>query len=113
MGRAARRKHERRASPPILIAGDGVVARSLGQAFPADMAGRNELPPKQPGRHRWICTAAYILRDLDVAAAHDPDVDKYLDHENLFHIAIGCWDCEQPLGAISHDSRCTAPGDDR
>lgn len=111
MGRAARRKQERRRQPaPILIAGDGVVARALGQIFPVEMAARNDLPEKRPGRHRWICTAAYVLSDLDVAAAYDKDTDKFLDHENLFSIAIGCWDCEQVLGpgGVAADSRCTA-----
>lgn len=112
MGRAARRKAERRRTPPILIAGDGVMARSVEQVFDAATAARNELPPKQPGRHRWIATAAYILRDIDVTHAHDKSTEKYLDHENLFSLAIGCWDCERPLGEITAASRCTAAGDD-
>lgn len=112
MGRAARRKAERRRGAPVLIAGDGMIARTVEQVFNASTAARNELPPKHPGQHRWIATAAYILRDLDVAHAYDEDTEKYLDHENLFSLAVGCWDCEQPLGAITADSRCTAPGDD-
>lgn len=110
MGRAARRKQERRRQPaPILIAGDGIVARSLGQVFPIEMAGRHDLPPRRFGHHRWIATAAYILSDLDAAHAYDKDTEKFLDHENLFSLAIGCWDCEQILGpgGVAANSFCT------
>jgi hypothetical protein len=72
-------------------------------------AGARELPPKAAGRHRWVATAMYSLTEESVAAADDPDTMKYLDHENLTDVLIGCWDCEQALGQIQAGSHC--PGD--
>lgn len=109
MNRHERRRQERATrKAPVLIAGDGIVARALGQSFEARPSA--DLPPKEPGRHRWIATGAWVLRDIDVERAQDADTDKFLDNENLMNLSIGCWDCEQPLGAIAFGSTCPAPG---
>lgn len=93
-----------------MMVGDGIVASELpGHQFEA--RGGAELPDKQPGRHRWIATAAYVIRDVDAQRALDVDHSTFLDHENLMYLAIGCWDCEEPLGKISADSTCPAAGD--
>jgi hypothetical protein len=64
------------------------------------------------GRHRWIVTAAFVVKDIDAALATDPDHSTLLDHENMFHLALGCWDCEKALGEIDFGSICIAPGVD-
>jgi hypothetical protein len=51
---------------------------------------------------------SWVLRDLDVARAHDPDTMKFLDNENLMSLSVGCWDCEEPLGKIDFGSHCPA-----
>lgn len=93
----------------IIIAGDGIVAEAIGHSYDSATASRNDLPAKVDGQHRWIATAAFVLRDIDMAAVDDETMPKFLDHENLFSLAIGCWDCEQPLGTITVGSHC--PGD--
>lgn len=96
---------------PVIIAGDGIIAASLpGETYEA--RPHAQLPAKVPGKHRWIATGAWVLTDEMVAGANDPDLMKHLDHENLMSLALGCWDCERPLGAIAYDSTCPAPGDD-
>lgn len=111
MNRAERRRRARTGQrQPVLIAGDGIVAAGLGHRYEA--RPHAELPPKRPGEHRWIATGAWVLTPEAVERAHDPDTLKFLDHENLMHLSIGCWDCEQPLGAIEVGSRCPAAGDD-
>jgi len=107
MNRAERRRQERQAArrrDTVLIAGEGIVAASLGMKYEA--TGHAQLPAKVPGKHRWVATGAWVLRDLDVERAHDPDTMKYLDNENLMNLSIGCWDCEKPLGAIEPGSHC-------
>lgn len=107
-------RHERRRQAraekktPVLIAGEGIVAASLGHRYEA--TGHRELPAKEPGRHRWVATGAWVLSDLAVEKAHDPDTMKFLDNENLMNLSIGCWDCERPLGVIDIKSRCPAVG---
>lgn len=106
MNRAERRRQLRsHGRTPVLIAGDGVVAAALGHQFEARPS--RELRTKRPGQHRWIATAAYVLSDEAVNAG-DPSAMKFLDNENLMHLAIGCWDCEQPLGVIQPGSHCPA-----
>lgn len=105
----ARRRREARSKIPVLIAGDGVVAAELGDRFEARPAA--QLPPKLPGAHRWIATAAYVVTVADAVNAADPEHVSFLDRENLFSLAIGCWGCEQPLGVIDATSRCPASGD--
>lgn len=111
MNRAERRRRARE-KVPVLMVGDGIVATGLGQQYEARPGA--ELRPKVPGRHRWVATGAWVLSDDAAKAANDPDTLKFLDHENLMHLAIGCWDCESPLGtgpgAITADSICPAGG---
>lgn len=91
----------------MIIAGDGIVARSIeGHRYEARPSA--QLPTKVLGEHRWVALASYVLTVEQAATAMDADTPKFLDHENLFHIGIGCWDCEQYLGQIEADSRCSA-----
>lgn len=106
--RAQRRREQRK--PPLVLVGDGIVATPLLDQFEA--RPHAQLPPKRRGEHRWMATAAYVVTLDDVRGGHDPDRLKILDHENLYHLAIGCWDCEQPLGVIAVDSRCPSDGSD-
>lgn len=109
--RGERRRQEReKRKQPVLMVGDGIVAKSLGHQYEARPGA--QLRPKVPGRHRWVATGAWVLSDDAAKKANDPDTMKFLDHENLMHLAIGCWDCERPLGEISADSRCPAKGDE-
>lgn len=111
MNRAERRRQERsHKKTPVLIAGEGIVAAALGHKYEA--TGHRELPAKVPGKHRWVATGAWVLSDLAVEKAHDPDTMKFLDNENLMNLSIGCWDCEQPLGVVQPGSHCPAEGDD-
>jgi len=92
---------------PVVIAGDGIIAAELeGSRYEA--RPHAELPTKQPGEHRWIATGAWVLTPRMVEKANDPDTMKFLDHENLMNLSIGCWDCERPLGSIKVGSRCPA-----
>jgi hypothetical protein len=95
---------------PVVLLGDGIVAAPLGHQFEAK--GGAQLPPKIGNEHRWIATAAYVMDVDQVRAAHDPDTLKFLDEKNLMYLAVGCWDCEQTLGAIRPDTPCPAPADD-
>ena len=114
-GRAERRRRARAEAkgkhrkPPVLIAGDGIAAASIGEQFEARPSA--DLPPKQPGKHRWIAAGSWVISDVDAAGAFDADQMKFLDNENLIYLGIGCWDCEEPLGKITHDSRCPAAGE--
>lgn len=103
--RAARKK-------PVLVAGDGIIAAALGAKYEARPAA--QIRAKIMGEHRWVATGAWVLGDLDVEHASDVDHMKLLDNENLMYLAIGCWDCEKPLGEIKYGSRCEArdSGDD-
>lgn len=113
MTRAERRRAEREAAKrrgAVLIAGDGIIARSLGTQY--EGVAHAELPPRVFGHHRWIANAAYVLSLADVKGATDADRMKYLDQENLFMLAIGCYDCERPLGDITVDSFCAGDPSD-
>lgn len=111
MNRQERRRQERsHKKTPVLIAGDGIVAAALGHKYEA--TGGAEPPPKVPGKHRWVAVGSWVLSDLAVEKAHDPDTLKFLDNENLMSLSIGCWDCEQPLGEIHPGSHCPAEGAD-
>lgn len=70
-----------------------------------------ELPEKEPGKHRWVASVAYVLSQKTVESANDAKTAKFLDHENMLNIAIGCWDCERVLGEIAADSICEAEAD--
>lgn len=103
MNRAERRRRQRledkrrqaadRAGQPF-TAGQGHVFSGGGVL--QEYAGGRDLPPKQPGRHRWTANATYSLSLDQAAAVHDPDTYKFLDHENLCFVTIGCWDCVEP-----------------
>jgi hypothetical protein len=106
--RAAERADAKtRRRQPVIIAGDNIVARALpGEVYEAKPHA--ELPAKVPGQHRWICAASWVVPVGVVENAYDPDVIKLMDHENLMSLSLGCWDCEQPLGAITPGSTCPA-----
>lgn len=101
-------KAERRG--PTVFMGDHMIASEI-PGFTYEAKPRAELPPKIPGKHRWIVTAAWILSEESVEHAFDPEHIKHMDSENMLEIGIGCWDCEQPLGLIEYGSRCPARGD--
>jgi hypothetical protein len=51
----------------------------------------SRLPPKEPGRHRWIVVASYTLTDEEVGAT-----TVVLDQAHLFSPPeVGCVDCER------------------
>src|SRR4051794_12223988 len=117
--RAERRRQARAQSKhtrtPVLIAGENIVAASLGVKYEGRPAAN--LPDKQPGVHRWIAAGVWVLRELDAERAFDADHMKMLDNENLMELGIMCWDCENPLGSgangtITVGSTCTATGDE-
>jgi hypothetical protein len=106
----SRRASRRRAGAPEtrrpIVVGENIVTTGLGQTYEAKATAQP--PPKQAGRHRWIVTAAYTVNDDIAASAYDPAALKFLDHENLMYIGVGCVDCEQPLGAVEVGSFCPA-----
>lgn len=74
-----------------------------------------KLPEKQPGKHRFIVSAVYVLSDQQARDSFDPDTEKFLDHESLFALSAGCWDCEKQLGGsngVTWDSVCPAEASD-
>jgi hypothetical protein len=102
----ARRLANAQKHAPRIVVGENVVAVPVGlEPYVAPMA---QLPPKRPGKHRWVASVAYVMSERAVSNARNPDITKLLDHENLLNIAIGCFDCEQVLGAISAYGRCEA-----
>lgn len=112
MNRAERRRQERAAAKnsarkqPVIV-GQGIVATELpGHRFEAKPM--KPLPPKEPGKHRWIAIASYVVSDVQARDAMAVDIPKFLDHESMFDIGIGCWDCEEPLPAVGADSVCPA-----
>lgn len=90
----------------MLIAGANMVAASLGHRYEA--VPHRDLPEKEPGMHRWVAIAAYVLDMSTAKVAYDPDRMKYLDHENLMTLAIACYDCELALGIdVDAEGVCT------
>ncbi len=118
MNRAERRRQERtnaKRKGAVAIVGDGIIASQLdGHQYEA--VGRAELPEKVAGEHRWTAVASWVLSLDQVEHAMDADRLKIMDQENLMYLAIGCFDCEQPLGptppGIEVGSHCPAAGDD-
>lgn len=104
--RASRRTQSGEPGRRAVVVGENIIATSLGQSYEAKPHAQP--PPKQPGQHRWIVTAAYTVTDAIAASAYDPAALKFLDHENLMYIGIGCVDCEQQLGAVKVGSFCPA-----
>lgn len=99
--RRASRRHR-----PSAVVGDNAIAVGTGEVFEAKPHATP--PPKEPGRHRWVVTCAYTVTDDIAATAEDAATVKFLDHENLIHIGIGCVDCEQALGFVQIGSYCPA-----
>jgi hypothetical protein len=103
------RKAQRRDKPTIIV-GHGMIATPTGQFDEARPMA--QMPDKIPGKHRWIAIACYIMSDDQVSKAMDPKELKFLDHESMYELSVGCWDCEKQLGSqIAWDSKCTAKGD--
>lgn len=110
-------------TPRVVLVGDGIVASPTDYTFDS-ASSTGKLPPKVEGQHRWIATAGFTLTDAMAAEVDNspaprsgwlgrrhrpglaPDAAFVLDHKRLFHLAIGCWDCEQELGQVKVGSRC-------
>lgn len=116
MNRAERRRQEkidrrrhlsaRRAGQVIDQSGPGrVIDGGILQEYQG--AKGDKMSPKVPGRHRWIATAMYAMSDTAAAHAFD-DTPKFMDAENLVMVAMGCFDCEQPLTPAIRGSECPA-----
>jgi hypothetical protein len=90
------------------IRGDRYQVTSMGEASP--VGGFAELPPKEPGRHRWIATSAYSLTPSQAAAAHAGS-RVVLGPDLLMAFGVGCWDCELEYHAARIDP-CLATGDE-
>ena len=111
MNRAERRrqqKAEQRRRPTVIV-GPNIVARPEGIEA-VDWSKMAELPRKEPGKHRWIATAGYVLSDAQARTAYDENAQKTLSQRNMFVLAIGCYDCEEPLAKETlWNSHCPAP----
>lgn len=114
--RATRRRGEREARrrAPTLVVGDSVLASYLAgtrrNIAVDDVRQFAELPAKEPGKHRWIATASFVM-DIPDRLIGDANTNKFMDEKNLMYIGVGCWDCEQVYAACV-DEPCPAPGDD-
>ena len=53
------------------------------------------LPPKEPGRHRWVVVSSFYLSQ-GAAASAVKGARVNLDHENMLDTHMGCIDCEEP-----------------
>lgn len=95
----------------MIIAGDGIVATALSQHYPASAAAGAQLADKVPGVHRYVAVGAWVISpdQLDVM---DTDQPKFMDHENMMYLAIGCWDCEEPWSTETAATPCPAAGVD-
>lgn len=110
---ARRQAREDRKRTRTVLVGDGIIATAVGHHYRA--TGGAEIPPKVPGRHRFIASAAYVITAEQAATAYDGDARHVLGPDQLINLAIGCWDCEEPLGVaggITWDSPCPAPASD-
>lgn len=104
MNRAERRRHDRaQRKQPVIVLGGNMVAASLGEQFEAKPG--TELPTKEPGEHRWIAIASFVVPTPGMLARDD--VRKVLGPHNMLDINVGCFDCEQPwsknIGACPGD----------
>ena len=107
--RKARRAAERKEARRVLLTDHGAIT---GTDMQFEFKGTRELPPKVPGKHRWMAFAQYSLSQESARRAFDPAEEKHLDMENLLDVTLGCWDCEKPLTKDNADSSCPAPGSD-
>lgn len=99
MNRAQRRREARQK----FTIGENAVVTGTGQTIDLDRTPYKNLPSKQVDRHRWVAIASYHIADPTAEGL------KFLDQENLFYVAFGCYDCEQPWSTETSDSRCPAP----
>lgn len=118
----AERRRQARHREAVIIKGPGegiagFVAAGSGHVQRA--APSADLPPKVPGHHRWVVTAAWVVDDTVAAEAFDTKARHLMDNGHLLDIGVVCWDCEQPLGdgtgqagTIQVGSTCPAPGDE-
>lgn len=95
---ARRQARDNRKNTRTVVVGDGIVATGLGHHYRA--AGGAQLPPKQPGRHRWVAFSSHVLTDEAAATAHNPGARNLLGPENLMYLGVGCWDCEKQTGRL-------------
>ncbi len=107
--RADRRRRERDEGKAryLVDLDQGSVTEGTGQLFDSARAAA-DLPPKVQGRHRWIITAVYVASD-QVLADWSTGAQTILDHENLWVVAPGCYDCEEPYRPAMLSTEC--PGD--
>lgn len=105
MNRQQRRKAQRRGT--YVDTETMVAATGLGLHFrtPEKVA---DLPPKVPGRHRWILSTAYNVTDSEAHEAHEGVSRVLMGAERLISFGVGCWDCEQVYNEAAV-GRC--PGD--
>lgn len=99
--RAARRREMRRVSR-----GENIVAIPTGERVRVDDVTMMKLPPKHPGRHRFITTACYYTPN---PGAPGP---KLMDQNNLVYVVVGCWDCEEPWSPELEAAPCPAEATD-
>lgn len=118
MDRAERRRQARAEARRIMLhdgPGHTNVTTSTGQHYDVTTSA-GQLPPKIIGVHRWVATAAYVVSQRQADAMFTESAPKYLDHESMFSMGVGCWDCEMELsreprpGCVTADSRCPADG---
>lgn len=83
-----------------------MVAASLGHQYEGRPSA--DLPPKEPGRHRFVASGVWVLRTYGAEEINDPDTMKFLDNENLMMLAVWCWDCEEPV-VEGFDPRSACP----
>lgn len=52
-----------------------------------------ELPPKEPGRHRWVAMVAYSMTPAEARADHG-GATVALDPDRIVTYGVGCIDCD-------------------
>lgn len=117
MGRAERRKRERRAARTrniethrLTVGENMVVAEVPGHRYEARRAG--SLPPKRAGEHRWMAFGSWSLGAYSTLELDSEDATKLLDHENLIDIGVACWDCEQVWNKETAEAPCPADAEE-
>ncbi len=92
VNRQQRRKAQRRGT--YVDPATRTAATDTGHHFrsPETVA---EIPPKVPGRHRWILSSAYNVTDAEAHQAHEGVSTVLMGASKLISFGVGCWDCEQ------------------
>ena len=85
---------------------DIIAISSQGRTFTKE--GERTLPRKQPLHHRWIAVVSYTLSPEQAEGVHEPGNKVLFDESNIWDIAVGCIDCEEPYPVVK-DKRCRAP----